>query len=329
MSKISAGENSDRRGPCITVLMPVFNGGSHLAQQVESILRQDVVDLSLMAIDDGSSDESHRLLMEMARRDSRIIVSRHDSNRGLIQTIGELLAEVRSPYFALADQDDIWDRSKLSTSIEFLCTENVKLVYSDVRVIDSTGIVTVERYLRKNGIKSIEGSNPLPFVFRNPAIGHTIVSTVDVAHLAKDIPDGLVFHEAWLVAAACALGQVRFIDAALGSYRVHSSNVVGPKSGGLRRRTKTIANLRRLEMRQRIRTVGLKAVASLHPEFTGIADAYSTDGPRRVLLAPRVVIVLLRQAREIGLMPIMIEIGAFLLHGLRHRKANMSSNTEG
>ena len=63
----------------------------------------------------------------------------NDENQGLIATLDRLLSMVHAPYFALSDQDDIWDQNKLQTSIEALEAGCHQLVYSDVRIIDDEG----------------------------------------------------------------------------------------------------------------------------------------------------------------------------------------------
>jgi glycosyltransferase involved in cell wall biosynthesis len=60
--------------PEITIVMPVYNAARHLEATVASVLAQSFAGFELIAIDDGSQDNSLALLLEMAARDPRIKV---------------------------------------------------------------------------------------------------------------------------------------------------------------------------------------------------------------------------------------------------------------
>lgn len=80
--------------PIISVLMPVFNGGKHLATAISSILGQTFQDFELLLLDDGSTDESLRILREFEALDSRVRVTARE-NKGLIVTLNELVSQAR------------------------------------------------------------------------------------------------------------------------------------------------------------------------------------------------------------------------------------------
>lgn len=264
-------------GPTITVLMPVYNGARFLEEQVLSILDQRGVKLRLVAIDDGSDDRSAEILRTLADQHRAIDVQVHAENSGLISTVGELLTAVETPYFAMADQDDIWDRDKLSRSLAHLLEGAYDLVYSDVRLIDAAGCVTCNSYLGWAGIRPVEGREISPFIFRNPMVGHTVVGTRAVAEAARDLPRSLFFYEPYLAAAAAQLGGIGYVPDQLGSYRVHGGNVVGPAVAPLRRILDPLDTIRRLPARQAVRSNALSAIASLSPEY---AEAARIAGAR-------------------------------------------------
>ena len=76
--------------PAISVLMPVCNAGRFLASALESVLTQTFSDFELIAIDDGSRDESGKVLAEYAARDPRIRVFGQD-NQGIVATLNGAL----------------------------------------------------------------------------------------------------------------------------------------------------------------------------------------------------------------------------------------------
>jgi glycosyltransferase involved in cell wall biosynthesis len=86
--------------------MSVFDAGPFLAQAVESVLSQTGVDLELVAVDDGSTDESPRLLERYARDDARLRLIRQD-NQGLTRALIRGCSEARGDYIARQDADDV------------------------------------------------------------------------------------------------------------------------------------------------------------------------------------------------------------------------------
>jgi len=91
--------------PSVSVLLPCRNAASTLDEAVESILRQTLDDLEVVAVDDGSSDETPQRLDHWARQDRRLRVL-HRPPAGLIGSLSTGLAECRAPLIARMDADD-------------------------------------------------------------------------------------------------------------------------------------------------------------------------------------------------------------------------------
>ena len=68
--------------PRVSVLIPCYNAGAYLGQALQSVLAQTYRDFEIIVVDDGSTDDSPKILKEYAKKDSRIkIVSQ--KNQGL------------------------------------------------------------------------------------------------------------------------------------------------------------------------------------------------------------------------------------------------------
>ena len=104
----------------VTVLLPVYNGLPMLRDAVDSILAQDDVELELLLIDDGSRDESARVISTYAARDHRVTAILHDENVGLTATLNEGLASARHELVARMDHDDIAMPGRLRTQVDFM-----------------------------------------------------------------------------------------------------------------------------------------------------------------------------------------------------------------
>jgi len=131
-----------RELPPVTVLLPVYNGGSHLAGAVRSVLAQDYPRFELLIINDGSTDGTRADLA--ALDDSRVRVL-HQPNRGLVASLNRGLQEARYDLIARMDADDLSAPGRLSVQVDFLMkARHVAAVGSCFVVIDEAGAVLDE-----------------------------------------------------------------------------------------------------------------------------------------------------------------------------------------
>jgi hypothetical protein len=105
------------RAPRVSVIRPVYNGADYLREAVESILGQTYGDFELIAINDGSLDDSPALLD--AVRDPRVRVV-HQDNMGLALTLNKGISMARGEYIARQDQDDISRPERLARQVAYL-----------------------------------------------------------------------------------------------------------------------------------------------------------------------------------------------------------------
>ena len=95
--------------------MPVRDAEPWLAEALDSILGQTQREWELVAVDDGSSDDSAAILQAYARRDSRIcVVGRDSGGSGIVGALNRGLAGARSPLLARMDADDVAHPQRLA-----------------------------------------------------------------------------------------------------------------------------------------------------------------------------------------------------------------------
>ncbi|MFC1764328.1 glycosyltransferase family 2 protein [Planctomycetota bacterium] len=104
----------------ITVLMSVFNSQAYLAEAVESVLAQSWPDFEFLIFDDGSSDDSWKILQSYS--DPRIQLVKNEKNIGLSATLNRGLVMIESPYIVRMDADDIARPHRLKQQFEFMET---------------------------------------------------------------------------------------------------------------------------------------------------------------------------------------------------------------
>lgn len=93
------------RYPKISVIMPVYNGAHYLREAIESILNQTFSDFEFIIINDGSTDESEKIIQSY--EDDRIVYVKNDTNQKICVTLNKGLDLARGEYIARMDCDDI------------------------------------------------------------------------------------------------------------------------------------------------------------------------------------------------------------------------------
>lgn len=117
----------------IRVIIPVYNCKSYLQQAVKSVISQPYQAISVILVDDGSTDGSSLLCDELAARDDRITVF-HQKNSGVSEARNRGLKHILSidgnenDYVAFLVADDAWEVNWISTRISKLLEQEFDLI---------------------------------------------------------------------------------------------------------------------------------------------------------------------------------------------------------
>jgi glycosyltransferase involved in cell wall biosynthesis len=106
----------------ISVILPVYNAGIYLEEALESIFSQTVQPFEIIAINDGSTDNS---LETLERYRSRLVIVSRE-NRGLSVTLNEAIRLSKGRLITFLDADDLWEPHKLELQLAFLASNPEK-----------------------------------------------------------------------------------------------------------------------------------------------------------------------------------------------------------
>lgn len=90
----------------ISILLPVYNAEKFLPETLDSLIRQTNKNFEVIAVNDGSTDDSLKILEAYAARDSRIVVINQE-NQGLVKTLNLAAKQASGEYLARIDADDV------------------------------------------------------------------------------------------------------------------------------------------------------------------------------------------------------------------------------
>ena len=126
--------------PAVSVVISAYNARRYLAEAMESVLAQTFHDFEVIVVDDGSTDDTKKILDGFAARDNRIrVISR--PNKGLTVSLNEALAAVRAPLIARMDADDVALPDRFAKQVQYLAEHpDIICISSAVELIDPFGV---------------------------------------------------------------------------------------------------------------------------------------------------------------------------------------------
>lgn len=244
--------------PRVSVAMPVYNAQRYLAEAVESILSQTFTDFEFIIVNDGSTDDSQKILERYAAADNRIrLVSR--PNTGLTTALNEALAAARGDYYARMDSDDISLPARLEKQVAFLdANPQYNVVGCRVVLIDPNGneLGEIHRFESHEQIDALHIAGNGGSVITHPS---AMFRTTAMRAVGGYLPNQEPAEDLDLFLRMAEKGKLAKLPDVLLKYRVHLNSV------GHSRREEQMRTIRRVANEARVRR-GLQPVdASLDP----------------------------------------------------------------
>jgi GT2 family glycosyltransferase len=215
------------KGPKVAICMATFNPSPDLLkEQIESIREQDHRNWVCIITDDSTNPVSRHDILDLVEHDNRFIYVKNEERKGFYGNFEECLSRVPADadFVALADQDDRWDKDKLSTLIQSIEPEH-KLVFSDCRIVSSGQVVSQTYWsARENHYRDFQST-----FLANTVTGAASLFRADLLESILPFPQKLlgVYHDQWIALVAALEGGISYVDKPLYSYNQHADNVLG------------------------------------------------------------------------------------------------------
>jgi len=217
-------------GPLVAILMGTHNGARFLPEQLDSLAAQTHQNWVLIASDDGSTDDTLRILKAyQAKWPAGKLIIKEGPKQGFCVNFLSMACDpkIRADYYAFCDQDDVWLATKLAVAIQNIAEnqeEDIPYVYcgrtsyvnEKLKKIGCSPLFAFPRSFRNALIQSIAGGNTMVF---NQSTKTSLEKVGVVQHPS---------HDWWVYQLVTGVGGDVFYDQTPQVlYRQHKDALVG------------------------------------------------------------------------------------------------------
>lgn len=219
-----------RRAKDALVLMSTYNGELYLEEQLDSILCQEGMRVSLLIRDDGSTDGTCKILERYAAGHDNIRWITAE-NIGFVKSFSKLIEmaladEQHYDFYAFSDQDDVWFPQKMTAACG-------ALEYRDQQfpLVFMSNSLYVDDNLNELGLFYREP----PYLTRQNVIlyptaqGCSMVFNRRAMELYMENPPSVAWHDRWMGLICNFFGETDYCQTPLFYYRIHGNNTIGKK----------------------------------------------------------------------------------------------------
>ena len=223
----------------IAILLATYNGAKYIREQLDSLFQQSCGDFHLYVRDDGSTDDTLKIVEEYRQKYSDRITVLEDSqkHKGAAKSFMTLLQEVDSDYYMFCDQDDIWLPNKVE--LTFARMKEIEgtagkatgtapaLVATDLKVVDEQ-LSPIKDSFNADLKIDVFRKHPELICVRHVVTGCTMMFNRATKEASLPMSPRATMHDEWV--ALCVHfkgGIISILDEATMHYRQHTSNTLG------------------------------------------------------------------------------------------------------
>lgn len=221
--------------PRVSICIPLYNHEAFIKKLLDSILEDTYPNKEIIIINDGSSDNSHKVVKNWleSHQDKIEIIYKNRENKGLKVTLNELISLSTGKYIINIASDDYLINNTISKRVELLENNPNKLMLiADAIVVDGHDQKTHEsaNFEFHNGIKEnyFSDSGLKKEILRNWSVVGPVYMVNRKIYDVVGYYDPEIFLEDWDYAVrSVAKNIILFYDGKVSAYRIHGNNTIG------------------------------------------------------------------------------------------------------
>lgn len=218
----------------VQILLSTWNGERWLPELLASLEKQTFQDWQLLIRDDGSTDQTLRILLkwQAAHPDKLAGLLLDGSHLGSKLSFSRLVEASTAPCLMFCDQDDVWFPEKIELQYTALRRLEAQygeatplLVHSDLVVVDEERAIQAVSFWDYRDFAV--GQRKQAYLLNNVVTGCATAFNRAAADLAFPLPLYAMEHDRWLALVCAWFGQIQALPHPLLLYRQHEANAIG------------------------------------------------------------------------------------------------------
>jgi glycosyltransferase involved in cell wall biosynthesis len=205
--------NNQYSEPKISVIIPAYNAAEFIRSTLESVLAQDYQNLEVIVINDGSKDDTAKIVQSFGPPVQ--VVSTDNGGVARARNRGIQLAE--GDFIAFLDADDLWEPDKISSQVEAI-DEDHRLIYTDTHAF---GVDNLPYTGISAGQELPSGDIRIQLIERNFIATSSVLMDRDICKKISGFNHNIPVGEDWdywLRAISCT--GAKYVNKPLVRYRV-------------------------------------------------------------------------------------------------------------
>lgn len=205
----------------VSVIIPVYNGEKYLEKCLDSVINQSYKDLEIIVINDGSVDNTLKLLKEYQKKDNRIIIiDKKNEGQAIARNIG--LSKSTGKYVTFIDSDDFVDLNMINDLVITSLKYDSDIVVCDANVIKDNGEECLMCCLNK-----ITDDKKINFILSDPSpwaklFKSNLLKKINFEFLGNHIYEDL----ASIPYIGACTSRIKHIDKNYYNYLVHDNSTM-------------------------------------------------------------------------------------------------------
>ena len=224
-----------RKNPFISVIVASYNYQDYIKETLDSLVAQTYKNFEVIVIDDGSTDDSVKVIKKYVKKYPNIFLHRHKSgkNKGLPETVKLGLEKSKGDYIAFCESDDYWMPRHLEEKVKIINSyANPKIIINDVKTFGNRD--------RKETVDTIVEERKTKFILNKTRISladfriKNWIVTFSCCMVKKDALENCDITSVprkanldwWLWRQICYHNTIFYINKKLTAWRLHESYII-------------------------------------------------------------------------------------------------------
>lgn len=134
----------------VSLILTAYNAEGFIARTLQSVLAQTYKDIEVIVVNDCSTDNTEKVIKDMALKDDRIRYYRNEVNVGSGLSRRKAISKIKGEYMTFLDHDDLLKPDAIETMVNAIQSNDVDVIAQGIIITDEDGNIIEERIPKKS-----------------------------------------------------------------------------------------------------------------------------------------------------------------------------------